>query len=144
MSAPRRAPSIPRAQGFPTERGCDDDPYDALSSEASRYVIPDSDDWGSGELCPDGGACSGLITVEVIERYGWFRITHLAIEAGHGWPPWDGGAAVGGAACQRVLLVVGWWSVRARVRRFPVAPVVVTGTQPAARREVPGSVAGCG
>jgi hypothetical protein len=66
--------------------GCGSDdgrPYDALSPEALRYVIPESDDWSSGRLCPDGGSCSGAITVEVIERYDWFRITDLAI-AGDG------------------------------------------------------------
>jgi hypothetical protein len=61
-------------------RSDDDHPYDALSPEAFRYVIPESDDWSSGRLCPDGGACSGPITVEEIERYDWFRITGLAIE----------------------------------------------------------------
>lgn len=58
----------------------DDRPYGALSPEAVQYVIPDSQDWGSGKLCPDGGACSGAITVDTIERYDWFRITDLAVE----------------------------------------------------------------
>jgi hypothetical protein len=62
-----------------SNRSDDDRPYDALSPEALRYVVPDSDDWGSGTLCPDGGSCSGAITVEVIERYDWFRITDLAV-----------------------------------------------------------------
>jgi hypothetical protein len=57
----------------------DHDPYAALSPEALRYVIPDSDDWSSGRLCPDGGACSGPITIDVIDRYDWFHITDLAI-----------------------------------------------------------------
>jgi hypothetical protein len=61
-------------------RSDDDRPYGALSPEAFQHVIPESDDWGSGRLCPDGGACSGPITIDVIERYDWFRITDLAIE----------------------------------------------------------------
>jgi hypothetical protein len=73
-------------------RSDDDHPYDVLSSEAFRYVIPESDDWGSGKLCPDGGSCSGSITVEVIERYDWFRITDLAIE---GDGPTGGSVQVG-------------------------------------------------
>jgi len=57
-------------------------PYDALSIEASRYVIPDSENWTSGELCPDGGDCSGPITPSVIENYDWLRITDLAVAPG--------------------------------------------------------------
>lgn len=45
-----------------------------------------------GGLCPDGGSCSGPVTIEVIERYDWFRITDLAI-AGDG--PSDGSVQVG-------------------------------------------------
>jgi len=57
----------------------EDDPYDALSATEMQYVIPDSGDWSSGELCPGGGDCSGPITVDVIERYDWFRITAISL-----------------------------------------------------------------
>ena len=59
--------------------GSDGSPYDALSAEAWQYVIPGSEDWTSGELCPDGGSCSGPITVSVIESYDWYRIADIAI-----------------------------------------------------------------
>ncbi len=61
--------------------GCssEDDSYDALSASAMRYVIPDSGGWSSGELCPGGGACGGPITLDVIERYDWFRITAISL-----------------------------------------------------------------
>ncbi|MEZ5245695.1 MAG: hypothetical protein R2707_11395 [Acidimicrobiales bacterium] len=57
----------------------DGHPYDALSDAAESFVIPDSASWSSGELCPDGGACSGAITIEVIEHYDWLRVSGLAV-----------------------------------------------------------------
>ena len=60
----------------------DGDPYHALSSEATQYVIPGSEDWTSGELCPDGGDCGGPIIVSVIERYDWYRIADLTVTQG--------------------------------------------------------------
>lgn len=59
--------------------GSENDPYDALSAKELQYVIPSSDDWTSGELCPGGGDCSGPITVDVIQRYNWFRITAISL-----------------------------------------------------------------
>lgn len=53
------------------------DPYERLSLDAAEYVIPGSASWSSGELCPDGGDCGGPITVEVIKRYDWLRITDI-------------------------------------------------------------------
>lgn len=64
--------------------GCSskDNPYAGLSDEASEFVIPGSDDWTSGELCPDGGDCSGPITPSVIETYDWYRISDLTVAQG--------------------------------------------------------------
>jgi hypothetical protein len=61
--------------------GCssEDNPYVALSDDASKFVIPGSEDWASGELCSDGGSCSGAITVSVIENYDWYRIIDLTV-----------------------------------------------------------------
>lgn len=59
--------------------GSKNDPYDALTSETSSYVIPGSERWSSGELCLDGGSCSGAITVSEIERLHWYRLVDLAI-----------------------------------------------------------------
>ncbi len=57
--------------------GSGDGPYDRLSDVQMRYVIPDSEDWGSGELCPDGGDCSGPITDDEIVRLDWYRIDEI-------------------------------------------------------------------
>lgn len=65
-----------------------DDPYDALTSEASAFVVPGSEDWTSGALCPDGGDCSGPITASVITYHDWHHITDLTIAGGD--EPTDG------------------------------------------------------
>ena len=57
-------------------------PYAELSVGAAEYVIPESESWGSGELCPDDGDCGGSITVEEIERFDWYRIIGLDLPSG--------------------------------------------------------------
>jgi hypothetical protein len=62
--------------------GTDRNPYAELSSRAARYVIPDSAGWSFGELCPDGGDCSGAVGVEVIKRYDWVRFDRIDVPRG--------------------------------------------------------------
>lgn len=59
--------------------GSDEDPYNSLSAEARRYVIPNSESLASGELCPDGGDCSGPISVGAIQDYEWVRVTGITV-----------------------------------------------------------------
>lgn len=61
------------------------DPYEGLSVEELRYVIPPSGGWGSGSVCGDAADCSGALEVAGVQRLDWFEIVAVtATEPGDG------------------------------------------------------------
>lgn len=58
------------------------DPYDRLSPEAAAYVIPDSEGWGPGEWCPDGGDCGAPMTPDEMGTYRWVEVDAIRAVGG--------------------------------------------------------------
>jgi hypothetical protein len=85
--------------------GNDRQPYEALPGRAAKYVIPGSDRWSFGELCPDGGDCSGAVDEQVIAGFEWLRFSAVNVVDDH-----DGGERT----VDVTLSVLGGGEVRAQ------------------------------
>ena len=51
--------------------------YSSLTDEELVLVVPDTADWAHGDVCPDGGDCSGSMTAAWLQQTGWAPVEKI-------------------------------------------------------------------